>query len=520
MSRPPGTGRAGAAVLAVAVAALALVARLVRITTSYEVHVDEASYVEVADSLAHGRGLSIYGAPFHLHPPGWFAVLALLVRVLGLRGGQAGRLDLVVALRPFEAVVGAATCAVLVVLLLPLVGRLAATAAGAYLALDPFAVRFDARVFLEAPAMLMALTTVTLVVAAARGRDDTGRAPPRGRLLVAAGLAAGAAVLTKETYALIAVGPVVLLLAGRGLRRRDAATVVAVAAACYASYVVGIAATGQWGPWWAEKGSGLARLVGAEQPTGFNAPGSVPVTVRLGELVGSFGPTYLVIALGAAGTLAGLLAELRAGARRGGGTVVTAWALCAYAYVGLAVVGGTLEEQTFHLVLVPGLVAAALWLRAVAARGARAVRTAVVVAVVVALGGAAATWTVVHTREDDGYQRLAAFADAELPAGTRVAVTEDTAQFLLTGLDLSTAGTPAALERDRAQYVLVSTTLVQRGYGTVDAASLATIEGAGRMVFCAAGPTLGELRLYALRERDEDGRPVPADLPTVRCPAG
>lgn len=501
-------------VVAATVGLVALAARWTRIQASYEVHIDETSYVEVASRLAGGDGLSIYGEPFHLHPPGWFVVLAAAIRLLGLPGGQPGRLELIEALRPVEALVGVATCVVLSLLVVRLAGRAGGAAAGLYLALDPFAVRFDSRVFLEAPAMLMAVVAISLTAAAAQGARARG-APsgaPRGRLLVAAGLAAGASVLTKDTYAFLTVLPLsILLLSGVALRRRDSATILGVALACYASYVVGIIATGQWAPWWAEKGSGVSRLVGVEQSTGFNAPGSVPIAAQLRERLIDFGPTYLVLALGAVSIVllahrsgrAVLSGRGRAGtagiaAPPGAHVVVLVWAACAYAYVAYAVLVGTLEEQTFYLALAPGLTVASIELAGIASRHGSA-RGAVAALAGLCVISAAVVWTSVHTSRDDGYHQLQAWASRELPRGTRVAVTEDTGQFILKDLQLTDEGSPRQLAADRIPYVLVSTTLVERGYGSVTEQSLKVIESRGTEVFCVKGRTAGELRLYDVR---------------------
>ena len=509
-SRPRGTRRQ-VWLLALGVGALALLARLYRITTVYEVHVDEVSYAEVSRNLALGEPLLIYGTPFHLHPPGYFALLAAVQRALGV---EPDLLSTVFDLRPVGAVLGAATCVVLALMLRRTVGARSAALAGAYLALDPFANRFDSRLFLEAPAVLMTVTAISCLAAASTHRT------PRGRLLVGAGLAVGAAMLVKEPYALVTAAPAaVLLVTGWALRRRDSLTVLGVAALCYAGYVAGIALTGQWAPWWREKLSGVRRLLGLDQVTGFNAPGGTGLGARLVSSVLDLGPTYLTIALGG---LAGLVwAAWWARHRRrevhppsGASVVVGVWLAVAGAYLVFAIGFGTLEEQTFSLVLAPCVCGATLLAAALWARRRRAARAAVAVLAGVLLVGAGATWTVVHTREDDGYRRLVPWVAANVPAGSRVAVTEDVAQFVLRGVEITTAGTVPELVDRRADYLLVSTALAQRGYGIARPSVVAALDGRAPVVFSAAGPGLGDLRLYDVRALT-GGSGVGAAVPTA-----
>ncbi len=542
-----GASRATALALAAGVAAVALLARLVRVDRAHEIHIDEVSYAEVARNLALGQQLLIHGTPFHLHPPGYLALLAAVQRALGVEPDLLGA---VLQLRPVGAVLGAATCVVLALMLRRLVGLPAAALAGTYLALDPFANRFDSRVFLEAPAMLMAATAISCLTAASAQRAHG----PSGRLLVGAGLAVGGAILVKEPYALITAAPLlVLLVTGWALRRRDALTVLGVAGLCYAGYVAGIALTGQWEPWQREKLSGVRRLLGVEQTTGFNAPGGDRLLDRLLHHALELGPTYLVIAAGALGLLAwaavqalgrrrtlgsrgtpgrGAALDRRRPAPDGPSLVVLVWLASAGGYLTFAVAFGTVEEQTFTLVLTPALAAAAVlaaWAwrrprptRSAADRVTGAARTAIAALASLALLGAGAAWSSVHTADDDGYARLVPWVEANVPDGSRVAVTEDVAQFLLRGVEITTAGTVPALVERRADYLLVSTGLAERGFGIARPSVLRELDGRAPVVFSHAGPGLGELRLYDVRAVTggsdraglQDG-PPPADAPVA-----
>lgn len=124
-------------------------ARAISITKNYDIFIDEVTYTRIAENLATGHGMVLYGVPFDLHPPAAFAVYSLAIKVFSLHGSIA---NILFGLRSVVAVLGGMTC-VLAYLLVRLVsnwrlGIIVATIA----ALDPFEIFFDSRVMLEAPA--------------------------------------------------------------------------------------------------------------------------------------------------------------------------------------------------------------------------------------------------------------------------------------------------------------------------------------------------------------------------------
>lgn len=520
-SGPPDAGRArhapvsvagrlpGDVLWAVAVGVLALAARLFRYLSVHEIHIDEAAYADVSRNVATGEGLVIFGGPFHLHPPGYFLVLAAVQR---LSGTDADRLTLIEQLRPVGATIGALTCVVVVVLLRRVLPRWAAVGAGLSLAIDPFANRWDSRVFLEAPAMLLGVLglwcLVELAVRPAHRRPAW--------LLLAAGAAAAGAVLMKEPYAFLSVVPVtVLLVTGWCLTRRQSAVILGTTVLTYAVYPATIALTGQWPEWSTEKFSGVSRLVGLEHPTGFNAEGAESLTDRLVQNLVDYGASYAVVAVGGLSALAVVWwayprtnaqpgrRQAASGSRRAA-VVIAVWTASSTLYVVYAVLFGTLEEQTFYLVLAPSVVSAAVAVAWVVRSGGRRTVAAVVVVVGVLLAGQVVGWTSIHSRTDDGYRQLDAWMAERLPPGTRVAVTEDTGQFVLEGVvlvgdDPVDGGPVVTWTQERVDLVLVSTELASRGYGTVDADVVARLDTSAPVVFVAEAPTLGELRLYDVR---------------------
>jgi hypothetical protein len=79
-----------------------------------------------------------------------------------------------------------------------------------------------------------------------------------------------------------------------------------------------------------------------------------------------------------------------------------------------------------------------------------------------------------------------------------VAVTEEIAQFVQRGAQVGEWATPEEIRSQRARYALVSTRLVEDGFGLADEQLQEWLDRNGQVVFAARGRTLGELRLYEL----------------------
>ena len=91
--------------------------RAVGINIDYNIFLDETTYTRIADNLATGRGLTLYGTPYDLHPPAGFAILAAAIKIFSMHGDLA---TVLFDLRPFVALLGALTCGLAFIL----VGRL------------------------------------------------------------------------------------------------------------------------------------------------------------------------------------------------------------------------------------------------------------------------------------------------------------------------------------------------------------------------------------------------------------
>jgi hypothetical protein len=454
--------------------------------TATDLHIDEVTYSQISDSVAIGHGVELHGRPFDLHPPGFFLLLGGLIDLFG-GATRPTSVERILDLRLVPAIIGSLTCGILAAAVWRTAGVAAGVVAGVLYALDPFVMRFDTRLFLEAPTLFWVATGVLIFLV---------RETPRTAAL--AGAAFGLALLTKDTAAYLTVFPLLLIAAfvpTPGLRRR-ALTAVAVACAFYATYLLIVLATGNLGVLFDDKASGLLRLLGINQETGFNRPGGITLVETLKRNLPYYGASYALCGIG---TLCALVRvpAIRRGTARLGVTLLVAIQLCATLHLIYGVLVGTLEEQMFYLLAVPSLACVALTVPLLAERG-RAVRAVAIAVSVVWLAASAGSWLTLRSTTDDTYLQYARWTSAHLPAGARVAVTEETAQFVQRGAVVGEWTTPAALKANDAGYVLISTRLIEDGFGKADASFERWLDRNGRVVFRARGRTMGELRLYAV----------------------
>jgi hypothetical protein len=120
--------------------------------------------------------------------------------------------------------------------------------------------------------------------------------------------------------------------------------------------------------------------------------------------------------------------------------IVRAWAFSACAYLAYATLIGSIEEQMYYITLAPCLLALAHWLGGSTFFHRRVPRMALIVAIVLALAFDATVWTVVHVRDNNIYASFLDWEPDHVAEGSKIAVTEDIAQFLIK------EATPRAME--------------------------------------------------------------------------
>ncbi len=482
------------AVLGVAVATAAL--RLYHQATSYELFVDEIQYADVANAIASGHTPTLFGDPFYLHPPLLFGYLT------ALQGPPVPYLtaQFVLGLRPFIVVFAVLNSIFVVAIARRLTSRRCALVAGALYALDPFIVRFDSRVMLEAPTLTATLggLAAAMVAMECRGRGRTA-------LLVLAGLAFGVAVTTKSTSALVTTVPLVLMVLFRvGPRRREAIGMIAVQCGVYGCYVAWTAATGHLGDWFGQTLSGALRAA-ARPETGFNSVTAPSLPRRIVAQLAQFGPSYLLIAV-AVGTIAVLVfEEIRSRGRAGQHRspvvdaltpMLTCWLGGIVLAIGYTGAFGELEEQTFYLMAVPSTIVIAVLVARTNASTHKVVRAGALATVLAVLVWSGQVWVTVHTRPDDAYARLESYLSPLVGSGQVIALGERTAQFVTPGFRLVPIDGPTLPAG--ARFAVVSTELSRLDLGLVTTDGIAALDRRYPVAFVATGRTVGELRLYDL----------------------
>jgi hypothetical protein len=320
---------------------------------------------------------------------------------------------------------------------------------------------------------------------------------------------AGLALCVKEDFGLALAGLLALaIVLGWVIERKKAVLALVVMLCCYLLSQSLLVLTSGLGPWWSQVGSGLRRLVGVEQITGFNsATVHVSLVSRVAADATHFGVTYLILGLGAVAGGCQVISAVRhraqwrqaatPGAR--GELLVALWATSAAAYLAYATAFGTLEEQLYYVLLVPALCTLVIGCRRTAPRLGRHWRQIVVAIVAIVVLADGAVWASVHSTRDDEYRQLLSWAPAHLPNDSTVAVTELTAQFLMQGVRLGQWDTVPELIAHHVDYVLLSTALVAQGYGIGTPSFEHYLEAHATIAWRAIGPSSGALILFDVR---------------------
>jgi 4-amino-4-deoxy-L-arabinose transferase-like glycosyltransferase len=479
--------------ICVALFVVAFGLRFFHIVTSYNLFIDEVTYSEIARNIAHGHGVTEYGQPFDLHPPAVMATFGLVIRLFGLDGNLA---DLSFALRPVAAVFGAGTVTIafLIVRRMGLTNGYALVAA-ALVALDPFQISYDSRVMLEAQTQFFTALTILLVMHLSREHSRW--------LLVAAGLSAGITFCSKETFGLVlGAALIVIAYSNRLARRKELFSIIGISLAAYVANLVMTIWTGGLHAWMQARGNGLTRLIGMNKETGFNSPTvKVSLVSRLTANLDQLAVTYGLLLLGGLCCLALIYrmklwrpaaSPFRSEDREA--TVVVAWALTACGYLVYATGLGSIEEQMYYIPLLPCILALITLLSKV--------RKPWMILVAAFLAIDTVVWSQVHSVDSNTYRAFFSWARTGIPKDSRVAVTEDSAQFVLSGLDLGNWHTAQALQDNHVDYVLINPELVEQGYGVGDPAFLSYLKTKATTVFRATSKQDGTLILYDVRKLD------------------
>ncbi|MFJ5954474.1 ArnT family glycosyltransferase [Paenarthrobacter sp. NPDC092416] len=472
--------------VAVLVGLLATVFRLFGVQQANDVFIDEVTYADVARQIADGHMPSILGTPFFLHPPGSYALNAVVIRVLGLQGHS---MDLALQLRWVNSVLGAVAVVVCFLLVRRLVGVGPAVVAGVILASDPFVLRMDGRLMMETPAGLAVLSGWLLVLLLL----DRKSGRTRLWLEISAGLVFGLAIATKDMTAVFTVVP---LLAAVVWRRtvplQTALRILVCSTVPYLVYLGLIAASGLIPQFIEQKSVGVLRMMGVVQMTGFNSVHSVSLADRLIDLVGRFGTSYLLLGLSiVAGAVTAMSALVE---RRAIGLFSLFTGL-----VGIySVFFGAAEEQFGYCVVLAALVSvpvAAVMVVQWRPRLRALVMPATAIMTILSLFLGVQARSVV----DDGLVRARDWMNAELPMSSKVGLTSVTGEFALMPHEgWEVLPSLQSLHDREAQYVLTQGRQLSEGYGFAAPEFLDWLQDNAQPVFTFSGPTSGDTVVWQL----------------------
>ncbi|UKA49002.1 glycosyltransferase family 39 protein [Arthrobacter sp. FW305-123] len=465
---------------------LALVFRLVGVQRANDIFIDEVTYADIARQMADGQMPSILGSPFFLHPPGSYALNALVIRVLALDGHS---MDLALQLRWVNGVLGAVTVVVCFLLVRRLAGLGPAVWAGIVLASDSFVLRMDGRLMMETPAGLAVLSGWLLVLLVLQR--------PRGvsRLLleISAGLVFGLAIVMKDMTAVFTLVPLLTSVVWRKtLPLQTALRILGCSLIPYVVYLSIIAASGLFPEFLSQKSVGVLRMIGAVQMTGFNSVHSVSLIDRLVDLVGRFGTSYVLLGLSmAAGAVMAMspLAERR---------IIGLFSVFTGALGIYSVFFGAAEEQFGYCVVLAALastpVAAVMIVkRWPLFRGVVLAGAVIMMVLSLALGFQA------RSVVDDGLVRARDWMTAELPPSSKVGLTSVTGEFaLLPHAEWEILPSLQSLRDGGAEYVLTQGRQLSEGYGFASPEFLVWLQDNARPVFTFTGPTSGDTVVWQL----------------------
>jgi 4-amino-4-deoxy-L-arabinose transferase-like glycosyltransferase len=466
---------------------MALALRAFGLQRANDVFIDEVTYADIARQIADGFMPPIVGGnPFFLHPPGSFVLNALVIRVLGLEGHP---MDLALQLRWVNTVLGALTVVVCFLLVRRLVGVGPSVYASIVLLSDPFVLRMDGRLMIEAPAGLAVLSgwlLIHMVLDVHRGRK-------RLWLEVGAGLVFGVALVMKDMTAVFTLLPLLAAVVWRRtISLKTAIRIGTLSMVPYSFYLSWIAATGMLEQFIDQKWIGVLRMVGALQVTGFNAVPGTNLTGRLLELAGRFGTSYLLLGLS---ILAGAVAATSPLPNR---RVIGIFSLAAGCFGAYSILLGAAEEQFGYCVVLAALVSTPVAALMIVDRYRRlkvVMIAAAAIISVLSLGLGVQARVVA----DDGLIRARAWMNAELPKSSKVGLTSVTGEFaLLPHEGWEVMPSLRSLQDGDAQYVLTQSRPLREGYGFAAPELLDWLQDNAQPVFKVSGPTSGDTVVWLL----------------------
>ncbi len=471
--------------LTVAIGVVAFAIRALGLGRANDLFVDELLYAQIGASVADGSLPTFSDQLFFLHPIGSFLLDAGFIKLSGL--GSLPAMDLVYGLRWLTALLGAITVVLAFRLLRKVVPLPIALGGALVLAFDPFVLRSDSRVMLETPATMWTLGAWVLLLGVLT--NPASESVRRWRE-VGVGVVFGLALVTKDMTVIQILVPLALAIVWR--RTLSAATVGRISLGAltpYAVFLVVVTATGHLGDWTFQKVSGVRRMLGIDQMTGFHSS-NVSLLDRLVAELSRFGTSYVLLGLCLFAGL-GTVFAVPTGRRLMGLIGVSTGVFGVY-----AASAGALEEQFGYYTVVVSVVVSATAIaelrdRRPALRRPLAAAAAVFVAATLVLGVSA------RLTVDDTFPRVRAWMNTNLPADARVGLTGPVAELaFLPRPNWGEWPSLTALRDNDARYVVTSRRPLDQGYGDAAPQILVWMRENARPVFVAYGPTNGDTTVW------------------------
>jgi 4-amino-4-deoxy-L-arabinose transferase-like glycosyltransferase len=474
------------------------VLRAVRLSVSWDIFVDEISYLRISQSVAQHLEVNLYGNTFYLHPPAFFFLQGAYVKLFPPAGDLIHQ---IYDVRYLNAALATLTAIVLLGIGRRLAGWPAGIAAAGIFALEPYIIKMNSRNYLDTSAMLwMALGYYVLFSAI----TEEKRRLPLWRPLTA-GFLFGLGLLTKDMVAFSTMLPLaVCFVTGWALTRLQSTLVGMTALLTYLPYPIIVYAIGDWRDFSYQKFRGASRLAGFIHETGFNQEGGPSFLDAILANLREFVTTYAFLATGSLSVLV-LFFFFGGAARR----LLLAWTASTYALLAYIVVLGTLEEQFFYFLIVPSILAttvtATLVIKAemLHIRVRRALLSVMASLAVAFLIWTGYVWVQIHLTPDNSYERVADYLRG-VPEEYNVGVSNDTTQFVMRDLVVNDTlyDTTEQLRVDNVDYVVISSKLVEQGYGP-SPEYYRWVKSHGKLVYGFVGRSFGLMGVYRLPEHQE-----------------
>ncbi len=467
--------------------------RAVRLGVSWDIFVDEITYLRISQNVAQHLDVKLYGNAFYLHPPAFFFLEGAYIKLFPPTGDLVHQ---IYDVRYLNSALAAVTAVVLFGIGRRLAGWSVGIVAAAIFAIEPYIIKMNSRNYLDTAAMVWVALGYYVLFSAIT--EEKRRLPLWSCL--AAGFLFGLGLLTKDMIAFATLLPLaVCFFMGWAMPRLQSMLVGVIALLTYVPYPVTIYAIGDWRDFSFQKFRGVSRLVGLIHETGFNQAGGPSFLGAVLANLREFATTYALLAAGGLSVI--VLFFFFAGAAK---RLLLAWTASTYALLAYIVVLGTLEEQFFYFLIIPSILATAataklvLEARALDVRVRRALTAATVLLVVAFLSWTGYVWAEIHSAPDNGYERVVAYL-REVPEEYSVGVSNDTTQFVVKDLLVSDKiyGSVKELRADNVDYVVISSKLVEQGYGP-SPEFYHWVKNNGKLAYGFVGRSFGLMGVYRL----------------------